>query len=466
MSGIVRQDVDFEVEVPVIVVGAGASGLTAALAARDAGAEVLLLERDEVPRGSTSMSQGYVCAAGTKLQQEAGIEDDPERFYRDIMERTKNSADPLVARTVAAHAGETVDWLVEKFDVPFRLNLPWAGFFGHSVNRMHGVPSRTGEELHGALISAADGIGVDTIAGAHVDTVYADEAGRVTGVGFRRPDGSEERVGCGALVLGTCGFGANIDMVRKFIPSFGNAPYYKYHGHEGNEGEGIAWGMDLGGAVGNMDAFQGYGALAEKYGIIVNYDMVMKGGIAVNLLGERFSNEIEDISGQAIHVLRQPEGQAWIIFDDARRKLVENFPEYRDLAALGAVRSGATAEELAAAIGVPAAALAQTLASVERMVRGEIACPFGRDFAGNAPLVGAVSRDRLDRGAVPHPGWPAGRWRRPGGPGGRDEVAEPLRRGRRARAASPAAVRRDTCRPQGSARRSRSGGWPGSRLRR
>jgi fumarate reductase flavoprotein subunit len=144
--------------------------------------------------------------------------------------------------------------------------------------------------------------------------------------------------------------------------------------------------MELGGAVGNMDAFQGYGALAEKYGIIVNYDMVMKGGITVNLLGERFSNEIEDISGQAINVLRQPEGQSWIIFDDQRRKLVENFPEYRDLSALGAVRSGSTAEELAAAINVPADALVKTFASVERMVRGEIACPFGRSFAGNAPL--------------------------------------------------------------------------------
>jgi fumarate reductase flavoprotein subunit len=386
MSAIVRADTDFEMEVPVVVVGAGASGLTAALAARDAGADVLLLERDLVPRGSTSMSQGYVCAAGTRLQKEAGIEDGPDHFYRDIMDRTKNTADPLVARTVADHAGSTVDWLVEKFDIPFRMNLPWAGFFGHTVNRMHGMPSRTGEELHGALISAADRIGVDTIAGAHVDTVYADDQGRVHGIGFRRPDGTQERVGCSALVLATCGFGANIDMVRKFIPSFGNAPYYKYHGHEGNEGEGIAWGMELGGAVGNMDAFQGYGALAEKYGIIVNYDMVMKGGITVNLLGERFSNEIEDISGQAINVLRQPGGQSWIIFDDQRRKLVENFPEYRDLSALGAVRSGSTAEELAAAINVPADALVQTFASVERMVRGEIACPFGRSFAGNAPL--------------------------------------------------------------------------------
>ena len=83
------------------------------------------------------------------------------------------------------------------------------------------------------------------------------------------------KVGCKALVLATCGFGANHEMVKRFIPDFGKAANYRYFGHEGNEGEGIEWGMALGGGVGSMDAFQGYGALAEQYGIIVNYDMVM-----------------------------------------------------------------------------------------------------------------------------------------------------------------------------------------------
>ncbi|MBP0617413.1 FAD-dependent oxidoreductase [Jiella mangrovi] len=383
-------DQAFDFHMPVVVVGAGAAGLTAALAARDAGAEVLLLERDPHPRGSTSMSQGYACAAGTKIQREQGIEDGSETFFADIMARTKGTADPVVARTVADNAGETIDWLVERHAIPFRLNISWAGFFGHSVNRMHGVPSRTGEELHGSLIRAAEEAGVTLVTGAHVDEVYADADGTVRGVRIQRRDGGVEKVGCDALVLTTCGFGANHEMVRKFIPSFGTAPYYRYFGHEGNDGEGIQWGVELGGALGCMDAYQGYGALAEPYGIIVNYDMVMQGAITVNTLGERFSNENADISAQALNILRQPDGIGWIIFDDERRALVEDLPEYRELASLGAVRTAETSDALAALIKVPADALRRTLDDVERLTKGEITCPFGRDFTRHPPLSGRL----------------------------------------------------------------------------
>ena len=66
-------------KVPVVIVGAGACGLTAALAARDAGAEVLVLERDQSPCGSTALSSGFIPAAGTRYQRAAGIDDSPER---------------------------------------------------------------------------------------------------------------------------------------------------------------------------------------------------------------------------------------------------------------------------------------------------------------------------------------------------------------------------------------------------
>ncbi|WP_187968220.1 FAD-dependent oxidoreductase [Aquibium microcysteis] len=391
----------FDLEVPVVVVGAGAAGLTAALAARDGGADVLLLERDENPRGSTSMSQGYACAAGTRMQKECGIEDDGDRFYADIMARTKGKADPRIARTVADHSGAAIDWLVEAHDIPFRMNIAWAGFFGHSVNRMHGMPSRTGEELHGALTRAAASAGVDLVTGAHVDQVYADADGRVTGVRTRRTDGGVETIGCRALVLTTCGFGANRKMVETFISSFGSAPYYRYFGHEGNEGEGIQWGLELGAAVGCMDSFQGYGALAEPYGIIVNYETVMHGGITVNIEGKRFSNEVADISGQALNVLRQPQGLGWIVFDDARRALVEELPEFRDLVSLGALRTAQTPAELAALMGIPADAFLRTLADVESMAAGRAPCPFGRDFTAKAPLSGRLHAIRTT-GALFH----------------------------------------------------------------
>ena len=387
MTAIDRSPVQFEATFPVIVIGAGAGGLTAAIAAADAGAEVLLLERDETPRGSTSMSQGNVCAVNTRLQREAGIDDSPEAFYDDTMARTRGAADPDLTRVIANQSGPAIDWLVEKHDIPFRVNLTWGGFFGHSVNRIHGVPAMSGEQLLGALMRAAEAAGVTLLTNAHVTTLHADQNDRVTGVTFTRRDGGTETVGAGSVILATCGFGANEDMVREHIPEFGRSPSYRYFGHEGNKGEGIQWGRDLGAALGSMDAFQGYGALADPYGVILNYDAVMSGGIAVNVEGERFSNEVKDISAQSLNVLAQPGGIGWFIFDEERKDIVADMPEYIELDKMGGFRYAETPEKLAAIIGVPEDALLRTLDDNRRMARGEIECPFGRDFT----KVGALS---------------------------------------------------------------------------
>ncbi|MBT5161123.1 MAG: FAD-binding protein [Alphaproteobacteria bacterium] len=400
-TSISYENIDFDMEVPVLVIGAGGCGLTAGLAARSEGAEVIVLERDPVPAGSTAMSQGYVCAAGTKSQTESQIEDSPDIFYADIMAKTSGQADEVIARTVAGNSGPTVDWLTDKFDVPFSVSPSWSGFFGHSVNRMHGVPSKTGEELSGALAGAAANIGVDIVTDAHVTGLFATDTGLVRGVSFQRPDGSEERIGCKALIASTCGFGGNREMIRKLIPEFGNAKNYKYFGHEGNKGDGILWGMELGGAVDGMNAFQGYGALAEPHAISVNYDVVMGGGIAVNILGQRFSDEIANISGQAQRVLDQPSGIAWLIFDDVRGARCDDMPEYRQLSELGAVRVADTLSQLAEVIGVPGDALAQTMASVDDIVDGRAQCPFGRDF-GNEPKLQPGYRAIRITGALYH----------------------------------------------------------------
>jgi fumarate reductase flavoprotein subunit len=395
------ENTDFDIEVPVLVVGAGGCGLTAGLAARSDGADVIILERDPVPAGSTAMSQAYVCAAATKSQLEAQIEDSPDLFYADIMAKTSGQADEVIARTVAENSGPTVDWLSDEFDVPFSVSPNWNGFFGHSVNRMHGVPSKSGEELSGALAGAATDIGVDIVTDAHVTGLFASDNGLVRGVSFLRPDGREERIGCKALIAATCGFGGNREMIRQFIPEFGNAQNYRYFGHEGNEGDGILWGMELGAAVDSMNAFQGYGALAEPHAISANYDVVMGGGVAVNILGNRFSNEIADVSGQAQRVLDQPSGIAWLIFDDLRGGRCDAMPEYRQLLELGAIRVADTISQLAEMIGVPDDSLAQTMASVEDVIEGRARCPFGRDF-GSEPKLQPRYRALRITGALYH----------------------------------------------------------------
>jgi fumarate reductase flavoprotein subunit len=385
MAVIRAEHMAFDASVPVLVVGAGACGLTAALAAADGGAEVMVLERDATPMGTTSMSQGFICAAGSKAQRAAGVEDTAEDFLADIMAKTKGQTDPELARTVAFQAAPTVDWLMDRHGLQLTVEAAWRGDFGHTKPRLHGLPSRTGLELVGTLATAAERAGVVLTTNAHVVDVYANAAGRVLGVGIERPDGTRETLGCEALVLATCGFGANRDMVRRFIPEMGESLYF---GHEGDDGEGIAWGMDLGAATADMGAFQGYGALSREAGVVVNYNIVMEGGVEVNAHGLRFSDELADVSGQSMKVLAQPGGVAWVVYDERRHKSSERWPEYQKLTAMGQVRRAETAEALAERIGVPADALAATIADIAAMAAGEKADEFGRDFTTYPALEG------------------------------------------------------------------------------
>ena len=91
---------DFSVE--TLIVGAGACGMVAALAAREAGSEVLLLERDAVPSGSTALSAGLIPAPGTRFQAALGIEDSPALFAADIQRKAHGENDPELVAGLAA----------------------------------------------------------------------------------------------------------------------------------------------------------------------------------------------------------------------------------------------------------------------------------------------------------------------------------------------------------------------------
>ena len=85
MPGSTSQDA----HVPVVVVGGGACGLTAALMLHDAGVACTVLERDAAPSGSTALSSGFIPAPGTLAQRAAGIDDSAALFAAG------NGAEPL-----------------------------------------------------------------------------------------------------------------------------------------------------------------------------------------------------------------------------------------------------------------------------------------------------------------------------------------------------------------------------------
>lgn len=382
MSVLPAENVVFDVEVPIVVIGAGAGGLVAALAAREMGQEVLVLERDAVPRGSTALSAGLVPAAGTRWQRDAGIADDPALFGADISRKAKGEPDPDLIGTVTKAIGPSVEWLADRYDLPFSLVEDFR-YPGHSVCRMHGLPSRSGGELIDRLREAAATAGVEILCNAHVATLYAGHGGEVAGVAALRPDGSRELIGCQALILACNGYGGNKALVKRHIPELSDALYF---GHDGNQGDALLWGQALGAATRHLSGHQGHGSVAHPHGILITWATMTEGGFQVNVNGERFSNESKGYSEQAALVLQQPEGCAWNIFDSQIAGVARQFEDFRQAESSGAILSANSIEGLARQMGVPAAALAGTVTEVDGLKRDGGTDRFGRDFAGSKPL--------------------------------------------------------------------------------
>jgi fumarate reductase flavoprotein subunit len=373
----------FDHTVPVAVVGAGACGLTAALAASDAGAEVLVLERDKRPWGSTSMSLGAMCAAASAEHRRHGLDDSTERFVADVMAKTESRADPRLARVVGEQSGPTVDWLTAKHDVPMLLDFKWTSL-GHSVPRLHIPPGRSGEELLALLGRACERAGVPVMTEARVRDLHADADGRIRGVRIERPDGSTEDLGVQALVLASCGYGGNREMVAEHIPEMANARYF---GHEGNEGDAVHWGEALGAALADLSAYQGLGTLADPQQVIVPHPLLLEGGFLVNVLGKRFTHENANISGMCVPVLAEPQGLAWVVFDSRlNAACLAHSVEQRQLAEVGAIRQADTWAGLEQLCNLPAGSLQQENAQIAAARTAGQPDRLGRHFDGVAAL--------------------------------------------------------------------------------
>jgi fumarate reductase flavoprotein subunit len=373
---------EFDVTVPVVVIGAGACGLIAALAAHDAGAEVMVLERDERPSGSTALSSGLIPACGTRWQRAIGVKDPVDQFTRDIQTKAKGEANPDLARTVAEASGQTLEWLTNDHGQDFVL-LDGFLYPGHAVLRMHAHPKKTGEALVSGLLEAVTAVGIDVVTSAHVTALFAEADGRVSGVEITRPDGTTEALGCAALVLACNGYGGNAEMVARHIPEMADALYF---GHVGNQGDAVKWGEALGAEALHLGAYQGHGSVATPHGALITWAIMMEGGFQLNAEGRRFSNENEGYSEQSVKVLAQPGQVAWNIYDQRLHDLAMEFEDYRRAEEIGAIRRVDTVEGVAEMIGVPLDAVRDSLLAVDDHAAGRSVCPFGRDFTKVPPM--------------------------------------------------------------------------------
>jgi fumarate reductase flavoprotein subunit len=383
----------FETGVSVLVIGAGAAGLCAALSAHEAGTDVVVLERDAVPRGSTALSAGLIPAAGTRFQRHQGITDSPETFAADIQRKAHGEADQAIVDLVARESGPTVEWLADRYGLSFSVVHDF-DYPGHSVRRMHGLPTRSGAELVDLLRQAVEDAGVAVITDATVNSLFADSDRRIRGIEAGRPDGATDRIGCGALVLACNGYGGNPELVAKHIPEMRGALYF---GHTGNRGDAVLWGEALGVRLHAMSGYQGHGSIAHPLGILITWAVMIEGGFQVNAQGLRFSDESQGYSEQAAKVIAQPGGIAYDIFDERIAAIARQFEDFRKAEAAGAVIEAESSAELARRLKLPEDAFANSFAEVEGLKRHGVDT-FGRRFAGVGPLAPPLKAVRVTGG--------------------------------------------------------------------
>jgi fumarate reductase flavoprotein subunit len=325
-----------------IVIGAGAAGMMGALAAANAGAEVLLLEKDLAGPSNLLVSGGLFPGAGTRWQRAAGVEDSGAAFARDIRAKAGGSANEAIVDAVAARCADAAHFLadVAGFDVHLVTGISAPG---HAVARLHASPAESGRELH-ALLRAALARQPRIEALDRIETTSITQQDRflvsTNRKNFRAP----------SVFLGTGGFAGNAALLREFIPDVASAIHI---GAGPNDGCAIAWGRALGATVAQMDGYQGQGHVNPGKKTRLGMGLPLLGAFIVNREGKRFVREDVGPSELGALVLAQPGGVALEVFDKRIHDMAMRQGPYREAWSAGAIMTAESAQALAAMAGLP-----------------------------------------------------------------------------------------------------------------
>ncbi len=436
-------------EADVIVVGLGAAGLSAALQARDDGADVFAIDRF-LGGGAAALSGGvFYAGGGTHIQQEAGVEDTVDNMLRYLSLEVEDAVSPETLRRFCETSAQNVRWLTDR-GVPFYPTL-CAIKTSYPTNEYHlyfsgnetfppysdeATPIPRGHRTDGGAFPGAnlvdplrhraenDGVRIAVQSAAR--RVCVDGSGRVVGLVYseippgpwrwlharlhrmetaiakfatklagalrRRVDaiaqthGVERRVRARqGVVLCAGGFVFNRDMVAEHIAEF--SPGLPL-GTAGDDGLGIRLGQSVGGRVAMMDRASAWRFLYPPNAFAE--------GILVNGRGERFANEFWYGSKIGEAMVERNDGTATLIIDERLRTLAREQSKPGKLqwfqrgVALANLYFNCTKHTdlpaLASAIDVPRDALARTFDDYNQMARGLHPDLFGKDPAGLEPL--------------------------------------------------------------------------------
>ena len=409
---------DSTVDADVVVVGAGGAGMTAAITAAAEGKSVVILESQSMVGGNSVRATGGMNAGKTVYQDEnefgesAGVEktlktaaekyadnetitalaktvseqwaayqanptgyfDSVELMELDTMIGGKGINDPELVETLCANSADAIDWLDEHGITLHNVS----SFGGASVKRIHrpvnaeGKTVSVGSYMIPLLQENCEKAGVKMMLDTTATEILTDANGAAVGVKATGASGETVTVNAKAVVLATGGFGANLDMVVKYKPELKgfmttNAP--------GIQGQGIEMAQAIGAATVDMDQIQIHPTVEANTAALITEGLRGDGAILINEEGQRFIDEVGTRDVVSAAEIAQTGSYSWLVVDQA---MVDASSVIQGYIKKGYTVTGATYEELGKAMGVDAAAFAETMEKWNGYVEAKNDPDFGR----------------------------------------------------------------------------------------
>lgn len=251
----------------LVVIGAGGAGLSAAVEAADNGVEnIVLLEKMMSIGGTTFISQGMIAGYETTMQKAQDIELTYDQMYDNLMNNALYRLDPELTKITVENAGKTIDWLIERLQVPFTENI----LVGYGpLQMMHVMGSEDaagGQALKAPFETALNEAGVDLMLQTRATRLIMNEDGSVRAVAAEQQDGSEIVIEAKAVIIASGGYSYNPELTGLLDPemagSFGI-------GHPASTGDGIIMASNVGAALTHTNHLM---AVLKDYEIMANHN--------------------------------------------------------------------------------------------------------------------------------------------------------------------------------------------------
>ncbi|MEG2221908.1 MAG: FAD-dependent oxidoreductase [Oscillospiraceae bacterium] len=344
---------DSVLKTDVLVLGSGIAGLSAAVEARYCGADVVLVEKQDIVGGSSCISGGKLMAAGTKTQKAQGIYDTPAQMFDFLKETAGTYLNDTRVRYFTEEATPNLEWLEEQgfeiqdVEAPHASVLPW---------RVHNSMGCVGQSMGWGggfivpLYQRFGELGGKTLLHTGLTSLLMED-GRVTGaVAQDIHDGSTVTIHAKAVILATGGYAANRAVVEARYPWMQG---YYYNCPESSQGDGARAAEEIG-ARNTKHPYLQTMLLNVHSGMGVNEEF----GLIVTKEGKRFTNEYQFHSIVGAALADTGSNGAWYLTcgDEAAE-----FPQLALALRLPETCHGDSVAALAEAMGVPAETLCATV---------------------------------------------------------------------------------------------------------